>query len=70
MIKSSRERHNLTQKELALRCNLSQSYLSKLENKKCFNVTVEQIVALSRELQISHIRLANWFIENYKNEYI
>ena len=69
LIKTSRKRHNLTQKELALRCNLSQSYLSKLENKKYSNVTIEQIITLSKELKVNHIRLANWFMDNYLNEY-
>ena len=62
LIKSSRKRQNLTQKELSLRCNLSQSYLSKLENKKYSNVTIEQVIILSKELKINPMELANWFI--------
>ena len=63
MIKSSRKRHNLTQKELAFRCNLSQSYLSKLENKKFSNVTIEQIITLSKVLKLNPVHLAKCFID-------
>ena len=70
MIKSSRKRQNLTQKELSLRCNLSQSYLSKLENKKYSNVTMEQVIILSKELKIDPIELAISFIDTNLKENI
>ena len=70
MIKSSRKRQYLTQKELSLRCNLSQSYLSKLENKKYSNVTIEQVIILSKELKIDPIELAISFIDTNLKENI
>ena len=70
LIKSARKRQNLTQKELSLRCNLSQSYLSKLENKKYSNVTIEQVIILSKELKIDPIELAISFIDTNLKENI
>lgn len=63
MIKTSRKRQRITQKELAKRCNLSQSFLSQLENKNLRkNVTIKQIVKISSELNINAYELAAWFI--------
>lgn len=64
MIKEARKKQRLTQKELAIKCNLSQSFLSELEsknNKK--NVTIKQIVKLANILKINHHELACWFID-------
>lgn len=65
MIRTTRERRKITQKELALRCNLSQGYLSKLETKEyiSYNPTIRQVAAIANELKISPSRLAKWFIE-------
>lgn len=65
MIKSARKRQNLTQKELALRCNMSQGYLSKLERKIHSNVRIEHIIAIAKALSINHFDLAKWFINNH-----
>lgn len=59
----------MTQKELAKRCNLSQSFLSELENKyKKKNVTIKQIVKIANELKIDHHELACWFIDKELNK--
>ena len=55
LIKSSRKRHNLTQKELALRCNMSQSYISKVENRN-----VSKILKISKVLNIDFLKLVSW----------
>ena len=48
MIKEARKKQRLTQKELAIKCNLSQSFLSELESKhKKKNVTIKQIINIS-----------------------
>lgn len=63
MIKTSRKRQNLTQKELALKCNLSQSFLSELENKdKKKNITIRQIINIAQVLKLNPCDLACWFI--------
>lgn len=60
MIKSSRKRHNLTQKELALRCNMSQSYISKVENRKVKNINLSKISKISKALNIDFLKLVSW----------
>ena len=68
MIKSARKRHRITQKELAERCNLSQSFLSELENRhNKKNVTIKQIIKIANELKLNHHELACWFIDKELN---
>lgn len=73
MIKTARKRHDLTQKELASRCNLSQSFLSQLENRTTSkNVTLKQMVKIATALKICPYKLSNWFVNkelNAKYEY-
>lgn len=70
MIKSSRKRHNLTQKELALRCNISQSYVSKLENRMVKNVNLSKISKISKALNIDLLNLVSWLTYYDNNLYI
>lgn len=69
MIKTTRKRQNLTQKELAKRCNLSQSFLSELENKyNKKNVTIKQIIKIADGLNLNPKDLASWFIDKELNK--
>lgn len=69
MIKTTRKRQNLTQEKLAKRCNLSQSFLSELENKhKTKNVTIKQIIKIANELNLNPKDLASWFIDKELNK--
>ncbi len=69
MIKEARKKQRLTQKELAIKCNLSQSFLSELENKhKKKNITIKQIINISDKLKISPYELSNWFIDKELNK--
>lgn len=69
MIKTARKKHKLTQKELAKRCNLSQSFLSELENKNNKkNVTIKQIINISNKLKISPYELSDWLIDKELNK--
>ena len=69
MIKEARKKQRLTQKELAIKCNLSQSFLSELENKhKKNNITIKQIINISDKLKISPYELSNWFIDKELNK--
>lgn len=70
LIKSSRKRHNLTQKELALRCNISQSYVSKLENRMVKNVNLSKISKISKALNIDLLNLVSWLTYYDNNLYI
>ena len=69
MIKTSRKRQNLTQKELAIRCNLSQSFLSELENKQIKkNITLRQIIKIAQALKLDPCELSCWFIKKELNK--
>ena len=69
MIKEARKKQRLTQKELAIKCNLSQSFLSELESKhKIKNVTIKQIINISNKLKISPYELSDWLIDKELNK--
>lgn len=69
MIKTTRKRLRLTQRELAKRCNLSQSFLCELENRhKNKNVTIKQIIKIADELKINPHDLCCWFIDKELNK--
>ena len=69
MIKEARKKQRLTQKELAIKCNLSQSFLSELEKKKKKkNVTIKQIINISNKLKISPYELSDWLIDKELNK--
>jgi len=69
LIKTSREKQNLTQKEVALQCNLSQSFLSELENKQIKkNVTIRQIIKIAQALKLDPCELSCWFINKELNK--
>lgn len=56
----SRRQAGFKQKELARRANISNSYISDIENKRITNVGVEIIEALAKALEISPTWLAGW----------
>ena len=61
MIKRLRKEQGLSQEELAKRCNMTQGFLSKIENY-FFDLTVSQIIIIARELKVNVIHVAGWFI--------
>lgn len=66
MIKEARQTNKLTQKQVASRCKLSQSYLSKLEKRtnedKNINPSLKQVIKIAKELDLNANDLSNWFI--------
>lgn len=67
MIRKERLKKHLSQKELADRCNLSQSYISKIEKGERVNVTIKEIIKLSKALGLKEIEVAKYFLDKYKN---
>ena len=69
MIKEARKKQRLTQKELAIKSNLPQSFLSELESRhKKKNVTIKQIINISNKLKISPYELSDWLIDKELNK--
>lgn len=63
MLKYCRNKNNLTQKQIARKSGLSQSYISKLEkNEVLHSPTVKQVISLAAALNISPYELCTWFI--------
>lgn len=65
MIENARKKYNLTQKELAKRCNITQGHLSKLENFKHGDSlpNLALIMLIAKELNLSPHKLSSWFID-------
>ena len=70
MIKTSRKRQNLTQRDLARKTGLSQGYISKLENlnKVFHSPTITQIIQISSALKVDVYILSKWFIDKELGE--
>lgn len=63
MLKNARKNKGLSQKTLAERLKISQSYLSRLENGDKYNrnVTVELIRKIAAELELDPVKLFLYF---------
>ncbi len=64
MIRKHRIKKNITQKELAKKLKVSQSYMSKLENKCINNINREIVFKLSYILDIDATELLIWLLGN------
>ena len=53
MLKNRRKKLGISQRKLAKRLNVDRSYLSKVENSKFNNVSVEFIRKISKELKLN-----------------
>lgn len=63
MLRSARKNKGLSQKTLAERLGITQSYFSRLENKHKYNknVTVELIKKMSLELELDPVDVFLYF---------
>ncbi|KIL09264.1 Cro/Cl family transcriptional regulator [Clostridium botulinum] len=68
MLKKKRVEKNLTELRFAKRIGISKSYVSKLENHpdKC-NPTINLILKISKESELSPFFVFRFFIKNRKN---
>lgn len=66
MVRSKRIKNRITQKQLSELVGVSQAYISRLENDFIFtNVSILEIIKLSKVLQIDIVELAKYFIDKY-----
>ena len=64
MIRNRRKKLRITQKQLAEIVGVSQAYISKLENNYIFtNITLLEIIKLSKALNLDVVELAKYFID-------
>ena len=69
IIKNTRMEKRITQKQLAEMIGVSQAYISKIESDEFINVTVIEIIKLSKALSIDELEVAKYFIDKYNNSY-
>lgn len=70
MIKRKRLKMHITQKELANMIGVSQAYISKLENDKFVNITLIEIIKISKALQLKELEVCKYFLEKYHDIHI
>ena len=61
MLKRRRKKLGISQSKLAKRLNVDRSYLSKIENRRFNNVSVEFIRKISKELKLNPIDVFLFF---------
>lgn len=65
MIKNARNKKKITQLELAKKLNVSQSYMSKIENRKTKAISIDLILNLSSILEIDPVDLFIFLADLY-----
>ena len=65
MIKNARTKKKITQLELAKKLNVSQSYMSKIENRKTKTISIDLILNLSSIVEIDPVELFIFLADLY-----
>lgn len=65
MIKNARNKKKITQRELAKKLKVSQSYMSKIENRKTKTISVDLILNLSSIVEIDPVDLFIFLADLY-----
>lgn len=69
IIRNTRLKKKITQKQLAEMIGVSQAYISKIESDEFVNVTLIEIIKLSKALSINELEVAKYFLNKYNNSY-
>ena len=69
IIRIKRLQKRITQKQLAEMIGVSQAYISKIESDTFVNVTLIEIIKLSKALQVDELEVAKYFLDKYNNSY-
>ena len=67
MLKYKRKKLGISQSELAKRLHVDRSYISKIENRKFNNVSVEFIRKISKELKLNPIDVCLFFYNLWRH---
>lgn len=65
MIRRQRIKLKITQKQLAELVGVSQAYISKLESDRFVNITIIEIIKLSKALRLKQLDIAKYFLDKY-----
>ena len=68
IIRNTRLKKRITQKQLADMIGVSQAYISKIESSDFVNISVIEIIKLSKALGIDELEVAKYFLDKYNNE--
>ena len=68
MIRRQRIKLKITQKQLAELVGVSQAYISRLESDRFVNITIIEIIKLSKALRLKELDIAKYFLDKY-NDY-
>lgn len=68
IIRNIRLKKRITQKQLADMIGVSQAYISKIESSDFVNISVIEIIKLSKALGIDELEVAKYFLDKYNNE--
>ena len=66
IIRDTRTKKRITQKQLAEMIGVSQAYISKIESDEFINVTVIEIIKLSKALGLDELEVVKYFLDKYK----
>ena len=69
IIRNTRLKKRITQKQLAEMVGVSQAYISKIESDEFINVTVIEIIKLAKALGLDELEVAKYFLDKYTNSY-
>ena len=69
IIRNTRLKKRITQKQLAEMVGVSQAYISKIESDDFVNVTLIEIIKLSKALGLDELEVAKYFLDKYNNSY-
>ena len=67
IIRNKRLKKRITQKQLADLIGVSQAYISKIESIDFINISLIEIIKLSKALGIDELEVAKYFIDKYNN---
>lgn len=67
IIRNKRLKKRITQKQLADLIGVSQAYISKIESCDFINISLIEIIKLSKALGIDELEVAKYFIDKYNN---
>lgn len=67
MIKAARKKKGLTQSNLAIRLEITQSYVSKIEKANAPNISIKLIINLCNILDLNYVPVFEFLISSSPN---